>query len=62
DDLQEKGEAKSETEEGGAPAPEAEGGEEGLSVFEDFFEKMDLDDLDKGKDKDEGEEDDKDKD
>lgn len=59
DDLQEKGEAKGEKAEGDAGAPEPEVGEEGLSVFEDFFEKMDLDDLDK--DKDEGEEDDKDK-
>jgi bifunctional DNase/RNase len=60
EDLQEKGEVKSENVEKSAIAPEVEGGEENLSVFEDFFEKMDLDDLDK--DKDEGEDDDKGKD
>jgi bifunctional DNase/RNase len=60
DDLQEKGEPKSEKVEGSTEGPEQEGGEENLSVFEDFFDKMDLDDLDK--DKDEGEEDDKGKD
>ncbi len=62
DDLQEKGEAKGEKEQGTEEESEPEVGEEGLSVFKDFFEKMDLDDLDKDKDKDEGEEDDKDKD
>jgi bifunctional DNase/RNase len=60
DDLQEKGEPKSEKVESSAEGPEQEGSEENLSVFEDFFDKMDLDDLDK--DKDEGEEDDKGKD
>ncbi len=60
EDLQEKGEAKSEKSESSAEGPEVEGGEENLSIFEDFFDKMDLDDLDK--DKDEGEEDDKGKD
>jgi bifunctional DNase/RNase len=60
EDLQEKGEVKSENVKKSAIAPEVEGGEENLSVFEDFFEKMDLDDLDK--DKDEGEDDDKGKD
>jgi bifunctional DNase/RNase len=60
EDLQEKGEVKSENVEKSAVAPEVEGGDENLSVFEDFFEKMDLDDLDK--DKDEGEDDDKGKD
>jgi len=60
DDLQEKGEPKSEKVEGSPEGPEQEGSEENLSVFEDFFDKMDLDDLDK--DKDEGEEDDKGKD
>ncbi len=62
EDLQEKGEEK--TEKTGKPSqePEIEGGEESLSIFEDFFDKMDLDDLDKDKDKDEGDDDDKGKD
>jgi bifunctional DNase/RNase len=60
EDLQEKGEDKIEKPEKTAEEPTLEGGEEGLSVFEDFFEKMDLDDLDK--DKDEGDNDDKGKD
>ncbi len=55
EDLQEKGEEKPEKAESTAEAP-GSGSEEGLSVFEDFFDKMDLDDLDK--DKDEGDDDD----
>ncbi len=60
EDLQEKGEEK--PEKPGKPKHEAqtEEGEENLSIFEDFFDKMNLDDLDK--DKDEGEEDNKGKD
>jgi bifunctional DNase/RNase len=60
EDLQEKGEEKIEKPGKAEQGPELEEGEESLSVFEDFFDKMDLDDLDK--DKDEGEEDDKGKD
>jgi bifunctional DNase/RNase len=55
DDLQGKGEAKGDQVEKHNEEPELEGGEESLSVFEDFFDKMNLDDLDK----DEGEEGDK---
>jgi uncharacterized protein len=58
DDLQGKGEAKGDQVEKHDGEPELEGGEENLSVFEDFFDKMNLDDLDK----DEGEEGDKGKD
>jgi uncharacterized protein len=58
DDLQGKAEAKGDQVEKHGEEPELEGGEESLSVFEDFFDKMNLDDLDK----DEGEEGDKGKD
>jgi bifunctional DNase/RNase len=58
DDLQGKGEAKGDQVEKHDGESELEGGEENLSVFEDFFDKMNLDDLDK----DEGEEGDKGKD
>jgi bifunctional DNase/RNase len=60
EDLQEKGEEKIEKTKKPAEEPEMEEGEESLSIFEDFFDKMDLDDLDK--DKGEGEDDDKGKD
>lgn len=60
EDLQEKGEEKTEKPKKTAQEPEQEEGEENLSIFEDFFDKMDLDDLDK--DKGEGEDDDKGKD
>lgn len=43
EDLREKAPPKSE----GSTEPETEGGEERLSVFEDFFEKLDMEDLDK---------------
>ena len=52
DDLQGKGEPKDDQPEKHDEEPEIEGGEGSLSVFEDFFDKMNLDDLDK----DEGEE------
>jgi bifunctional DNase/RNase len=55
DDLQGKGESTGDQVEKHNAEPELEGGEESLSVFEDFFDKMNLDDLDK----DEGEEGDK---
>jgi uncharacterized protein len=55
DDLQGKSEATGDQVEKHNAEPELEGGEESLSVFEDFFDKMNLDDLDK----DEGEEGDK---
>ncbi len=62
EDLQEKGEEKTPKKEKPSQEPELEEGEESLSVFEDFFDKMDLDDLDKDKDKGEGDDDDKGKD
>jgi bifunctional DNase/RNase len=59
EDLQEKGAERPERSErrlGGEPEPE--GGEERLSIFEDFFDKLDMEDLDKDKDKGDDEEDD----
>jgi bifunctional DNase/RNase len=45
DDLQEK--AAERREQGAAIEPDQEAGEDRLEIFEDFFEKLDLDDLDK---------------
>jgi hypothetical protein len=45
DDLREK--PTTQKAEKSASEPEAEGGEERLSIFEDFFEKLDMEDLDK---------------
>ncbi len=58
EDLQEKGAERPERSERAAGEPEVEGGEERLSIFEDFFDKLDMEDLDKDKDK--GEDDDED--
>ncbi len=59
EDLQEKGSERPERSERIAgDMPEPEGGEERLSIFEDFFDKLDMEDLDKDKDK--GEDDDED--
>lgn len=59
EDLQEQASERAEKPE----EPEVEGGEDRLEIFQDFFEKLDMDDLDKDKDKDEdkdeGEDDDK---
>jgi hypothetical protein len=52
EDIQEEGVEPAEE----TPAAEIEGGEERLSIFEDFFDKLDLED----DDKDEGDEEEKD--
>jgi uncharacterized protein len=49
EDLREKPTQKPEK----TSEPEAESGEERLSIFEDFFEKLDMDDLEKGDGEDE---------
>ncbi len=53
EDLQEQASERAEK----PVEPEVEGGEERLEIFQDFFEKLDMEDLDK--DKDEGEDEDK---
>lgn len=55
EDLQEQASERAEK----PVEPEVEGGEDRLEIFQDFFEKLDMDDLDKDKDKDEGEDEDK---
>jgi bifunctional DNase/RNase len=47
EDLQEKGAGESGSSAAAPLEPEGEGGEDRLEIFEDFFDKLDLDDLDK---------------
>jgi bifunctional DNase/RNase len=58
EDLQEKGGERPERSERVVGGSEPEPGEERLSIFEDFFDKLDMEDLDKDKDKDEDDDDD----